>query len=257
MLIPVIALPLLLGTTAGYGARTGLGVRASLTLLEPDGDPEPELRPESKPESEPGIGAGIGAEVVAEVVVAEVGRLRGPASEPVSSEGRSGEGRDRRRRARRTLPRAGPAPPRDRGHRRRVLDHALDSRGRRVPAAPRRGRGAARLPAAGSVRAASPRSGRPSTRLTVIRGDSMRVVHQQGGSAPADGYDPWIRGRCRPASTGRRFARCSPQDSTTRSCSAVRAPASSRTAPGFGFTSRTTRRMRRRTCWSPRTACTR
>ena len=66
MLIPVIALPLLLGTTAGYGARTGLGVRASLTLLEPDGDPEPELRPESEPESEPkseprraGVGAGV------------------------------------------------------------------------------------------------------------------------------------------------------------------------------------------------------
>lgn len=33
-------------------------------------------------------------------------------------------------------------------------------------------------------------SGRPSTRLTVIRGDSMRIVHQHGGSAPADGYDP-------------------------------------------------------------------
>ena len=33
-------------------------------------------------------------------------------------------------------------------------------------------------------------SGRPSTRLTVIRGDSMRILHQHGGPAPVGGYDP-------------------------------------------------------------------
>lgn len=53
-LMPVIALPLLLATTALYGARTGLGVRASLTLLEPDGDPDPEPVRELRPESESG-----------------------------------------------------------------------------------------------------------------------------------------------------------------------------------------------------------